>query len=129
MIAVDTNIVVRFLIADDPRQAALAQQRMTEGAFVSPGVLMETEWVLRSSFRLPRQRLADLLHDLIEVASVEFEDRDQLRWAVGRYRLGADWADLLHLIAARAHGRFATFDRDLSRGAGKDAPTAIEVLQ
>ena len=129
MMAVDTNVIVRLLVADDPRQTAAAQRCVAGGVFVSHGVLMEAEWVMRSAYRFSREQIANFLHDLIELRNVEIEDRDELRWAANRYRRGADWADLLHLIAARPHGRFATFDRTLSREAGKDAPTSIEVLQ
>lgn len=129
MIAVDTNVVLRLLVGDNQDQTEVAQRRVAEGVFVSHGVLMETEWVLRAAYRLSRERIADSLSDLIELASVEIEDRDELRWATARYRSGADWADLLHLIAARAQGGFATFDRALPRQAGKGAPTIIEVLE
>jgi predicted nucleic-acid-binding protein len=129
MIAVDTNVVVRLLVADDPDQSAIARRRAAEGIFISHGVLMETEWVLRTGYRLPRGKLADALRDLLELSIAEVEDRDDLRWAVDRYRRGADWSDLLHLIAARAHAGFATFDRALPRESGADAPTTIEVLR
>lgn len=129
MIAVDTNVVLRLLVADDPHQTEVAQRRVAEGVFISPGVLMETEWVMRTAYQIPRERIADLFRDLIELRPIDLENREELRWATDRYRRGADWADLLHLIAARAHGGFATFDRALPRQAGTDAPTIIEVLK
>ena len=128
MIAIDTNVVVRFLVGDDAGQARIAQQRIAGGAFISHGVLMEAEWVMRTAYRLPAARIADAFGDLLEINSVELDDPDDLRWAVSRYRLGADWADLLHLIAARAQPGFATFDRALPKQAGRDAPVAIEIL-
>lgn len=129
MIAVDTNVVLRFLIADDPHQADVARDCVASGIFVSHGVLMETEWVLRTVYRLHRSRIADSLGDFIELEAVHVDDRDDLRWAVERYRLRADWADLLHLIASRAQAEFATFDRLLPKHAGVDAPLTIHVLK
>ena len=128
MIAVDTNVLLRFLLADDPHQTKIADDRVAAGIFVSHGVLMETEWVLRAAYRVKRARIADLLAQLIELDSVETEDRDTLYWALDRYRRGADWADLLHLIACRARPAFATFDRSLAKEAGPDAPVAVQLL-
>jgi predicted nucleic-acid-binding protein len=128
MIAVDTNIVVRFLVADDPHQTKAARDCVAAGIFVAHGVLMESEWVMRTAYRLDRARIADLLGDFLELESVEVEDREALLWASDRYRLGADWADMLHLIASRAQPAFATFDRSLAGDAGKDAPMAIQLL-
>src|SRR4051812_47826423 len=122
MIAVDTNVVVRFLMADDPDQTEVARDCVAAGIFVSHGGLMESEWVMRSAYRMDRARIAALLADFLELGSVEVEDRDALLWASDRYRQGADWADMLHLIASRAQPSFATFDRSLAGAAGKDAP-------
>ena len=128
MIAVDTNVVVRLLVGDDLAQTVAAQRCVAPGAFVSQGVLMEAEWVLRTVYRLTADRIADDLGKLFNLDCVHVEDRELLRWAAERYRGGADWADLLHLIAARGHAGFATFDRALPRQAGKEAPVAIELL-
>ena len=129
MKAIDTNILVRFLVADDEQQAIAATDCITAGAYVSDGVLMETEWVLRSVFHLARSDIAQRLSDVVELRSLAVDDRALLRWAVTRYGAGADWADLLHLIAARGHEGFITFDGKLERRAGPDAPVRIERLQ
>jgi predicted nucleic-acid-binding protein len=129
MIAVDTNVIVRFLVADDSHQARSAQECVAAGAFVSHGVLMEAEWVLRTVYRLAREGIAGGLLDLLDLDCIHAHDDELLRWAIERYRRGADWADLLHLIAARAHAGFVTFDRALNRQAGRDAPVPIEVLR
>jgi predicted nucleic-acid-binding protein len=128
MIAIDTNVVLRFLLGDDPGQAKVAESCVAGGTFVAHGVLMEAEWVMRAGYRLDRTRIADLLVDLLEIDSVELDDREELRWAIDRYRHGADWADLLHLISCRAHPAFATFDRSLAKEAGAKSPVRIELL-
>jgi predicted nucleic-acid-binding protein len=129
MIALDTNVVVRLLVGDHPHQTAVAQSCVAAGAFLSLGVLMEAEWVMRTTYRFSRERIADGFADLFDLDCVQVEESELLRWGIERYRAGADWSDLLHLIAARAHAAFATFDRALPRHAGKDAPVAIEVLK
>lgn len=129
MIAVDTNVIVRFIVDDDPQQGPIAQQCIARGVFVSHGVLMEAEWVMRTLYRMTRAEISGAFLDLLDLGCVEVDDRDLLRWAAERYRGSGDWTDLLHLIASRAHGGFATFDRALPRQAGKDTPTPIEVLR
>jgi predicted nucleic-acid-binding protein len=55
MIALDTNVVVRLLIRDDPAQADLAAQLVRGNqVLLTTTVLLETEWVLRSRCRVPR---------------------------------------------------------------------------
>jgi predicted nucleic-acid-binding protein len=129
MIAVDTNIVVRLAVNDDPQQTSLAAACVAQGAFVSHGVLMETEWVLRTAYGFPRDQIADVMLDFLDLECIVVDQRDDLRWATERYREGADWADLLHLIAARGHAAFVTFDRALPRQAGARTPTKIEILK
>ncbi|MGA9582598.1 MAG: type II toxin-antitoxin system VapC family toxin [Allosphingosinicella sp.] len=127
MIAVDTNIVVRLLVRDNSEQRAKARALLKSGIFISRSVLMETEWVLRSSYRLSRQTINDALADLLALDGVHASDVAMLDWALDRHGAGADWADMLHLIDAQPYKAFATFDRGLSRAAGAEAPVAIEV--
>lgn len=129
MSAVDTNVVVRLIVKDDSEQRAAARALLRDGIFVSHAVLMEAEWVLRSVYGFDRQTIGEALSDLLALAGVDTADTELLRWALDRYRAGADWADMLHLIDARGKGAFVTFDRDLARSAGPDAPTAVRLLK
>jgi predicted nucleic-acid-binding protein len=128
MIAVDPNIVVRFLTRDEPAQSALATECVSRGVFVSDGVLMETEWVLRDAFGWQRARINHALDSFIAIEQVMVAQQDHLLWALERHREGADWADALHLIAARGQTAFATFDRKLARTAAKTSPVPINLL-
>jgi predicted nucleic-acid-binding protein len=127
MIAVDTNVLVRLIVADDPRQAALArhliEEAITEGinCFVSTPVLCELEWVLGSRYRVPRAEFAAVLKRLLDQAIFVFEDRGVLLQALATYRQGrAQFAD--YLIGAKAQAAGATttwtFDRALRTSAG-----------
>lgn len=129
MIAVDTNIVVRFIVADDLRQAAIAQAQIERGVFLSFGVLMETEWVLRHSYGFDREQVAQELMKLVELERVEVPQPEHLLWALARHREGADLADMLHLVAARGRTAFATFDRALAKAADPGAPLPIKLLE
>ena len=126
MRAVDTNVVVRLVIAeDDPAQTARAEAELDRGLFVSHGVLMETEWVLRGFYKLGRAEISDALAYLIDHPAVVTEQAPALRWALDRYGNGADFADMLHLVASAPHDEFASFDARLSRHAGINAPVRV----
>lgn len=128
MIAVDTNVIVRLIAADDEGQVqralVLAAQ---ETFFVSFTVLVEVDWVLRSRYGYDRTAIVQALTALPELVTIQFEDDDDVRWAVDRYTQGGELADYLHIAAARPIGRFASFERRLARRAGDDAPAVVEI--
>jgi len=111
---IDTNVLVRFLTRDDAEQAQAAEKCIASGAWVSNGVLMETEWVLRSTYLWRPARIADAFELLLTLEPVSAERPADIVWAIARFREGFDWADMLHLRAAQGRGEFATFDRMLA---------------
>lgn len=116
MIALDTNVLVRVITLDDPQQAARAVQLMeSDRLWLSKTVLLELEWVLRYSYQLSRETIAQTLRDLLGNRRIEIEDRAGVVKAFRWYRAGLDLADALHLASAASADRFATFDRQLSR--------------
>jgi predicted nucleic-acid-binding protein len=127
MIAVDTNVLVRLLVADDEDQLALAERLLEtareEGTscFVSDPVLCELEWVLVSRYRARRSDVAAVFEGLVEDAGLVFENREALLMAIRSYKESrADLSE--HLIGAKAHAFGAattwTFDRALGRCPG-----------
>jgi len=127
VIAIDTNVLVRLVVADDPQQAALARRLIEdavgEGAtcYVSTPVLCELEWVLVSRYRVPRTEIAAVLTRLLDNGAFVFKERNVLLQALAAYRQGrAAFAD--HLIGAKAQAFGATttwtFDRGLRNCAG-----------
>jgi predicted nucleic-acid-binding protein len=129
MKAIDTNIVLRLIIDDDPAQAALAARTVRDAVFIPITVLLEVAWVLGSVYEQDRTHCAEALLRLLDVPTVMVEDEATVRWALERYRdHGADIADMLHLVAARSAAAFVTFDRKLTAQAGSDSPTVVKVL-
>lgn len=126
--AVDTNLLARFVMRDDPMQADLAESVLRDGAFVPLTVFLEFAWLLGSRYRLERAEIVHALEAILELPSVSVAERAGVAWAVGRYRKGADLADMIHLVAARSRSAFVTFDRSLAKSAGRDAPVAVETL-
>lgn len=123
MIALDTNVLVRFLVEDDAEQA-LAALGLLEGltaeqpAFVCREVMVELVWVLERVYRLPRTRIASVLQALIATKGLEIEAANDVARACSRYRLGeAGFADLMIVFAAersRASPLY-TFDQQFAR--------------
>ncbi|HET7054998.1 MAG TPA: type II toxin-antitoxin system VapC family toxin [Thermomicrobiales bacterium] len=121
MIAIDTNVLVRFLVGDDPEQLerAAALVRRNE-IFVGLTVLLETEWVLRSAYGATRDEIVVAFRGVAGLRNVNVEAPAILMDAINALEQGMDFADALHLAGA-AHASaaaFATFDEDLRKRAG-----------
>ena len=118
MLAVDTNVVVRYLTGDHPKQSAKARVLIdSEDIFVCTTVLLETEWVLRHTYGFPRERVADALDHLLALDQATVERADVARQALEWHRQGLDLADAMHLAASAGATEFVTFDRGLAREA------------
>ena len=115
MLAVDTNLVVRYLTRDDARQFARAEAVIEgrETTYVSLTVLLETEWVLRSSYRYSRGRVVHALRAFAGLPSVALEDAALASQALDWAEQGMDLADALHLAKAQSCEAFITFDQHL----------------
>jgi predicted nucleic-acid-binding protein len=124
--AVDTNILARFILADDETQSAIAQDVIRSGVYVSLSVWMELVWLLEARYRLSRSNVADALDAVMRMVVVSTPD-DAL-WALDRYRFGADFADMVHLAEVRTHEAFLTFDRALEKDAGPASLVPVELL-
>jgi predicted nucleic-acid-binding protein len=110
MIAIDTNIVVRYLTGDHPEQSARALVDAGP-VFVPVTVLLEAEWVLRSAYRLPAPEIARALRAFGGLPSVTFDDALMVAEALDRAERGMDFADALHLGKAGGCESFVTFDQ------------------
>jgi predicted nucleic-acid-binding protein len=126
--SVDTNVLARFLVRDDPAQTAIADGVMGSEVMLTATVLLETAWLLASRYGQSRAQVAGALTEVIRMNNVAVGDAPRMLWAIGRMAKGADFADMLHLIESRDAGRFTTFDRALARNAGGEAPIEIETL-
>ena len=115
MIAIDTNVVVRFLLNDDPDQAERARRLIeAEEVFVPTSVLLETEWVLRGAYKRPQALILELLRAFLGLPNVTVQDWQVATMALEWAERGMDFADALHLAGCHSCDAFATFDRHLS---------------
>ena len=123
MIAVDTNVLVRYLVGDDAEQANAARallERLTpeRPGFICRQVAVEVVWVLERAYRFTRVQIADVLVELIATDSIVVEAADDMARAAYDYRQGGvGFADLMILSAAEREGAVPlhTFDRQLAR--------------
>jgi predicted nucleic-acid-binding protein len=114
MLAIDTNIVVRYLARDDPDQSARARALIdAEQVFVATTVLLETEWVLRSAYRFTGERLVAALRAFAGLPGVTLEDPALVAKALDWTERGMNFADALHLAKSGGCEAFVTFDRPL----------------
>ena len=133
MIAVDTNVLVRFLVRDSvtPEQsdAAVAELRRAQEAgdrvFVPIVSLLETVWVLSSRMKAPKADILDMLNALLAETFIVVDRHGAVLRAVARWRTGsAGFADYLALSLATDEGatELLTFDRKLLQEGGTRAP-------
>lgn len=111
MRAVDTNVLARYYLRDDPAQARLAEKILAAGnVFVPKTVVLELEWVLRSVAEQPAGKVIDCLAHLVALPGITVEDQEQVEMALGHCRQGVDFADALHHAASHACSEMLTFD-------------------
>ena len=120
MLAIDTNVIVRYLVNDDPKQATIARKLIDGRAvWVSRTVVLESEWVLRSGYDLDASTVNGALGAFLALPTVTVETPSIVKQALEAAALGMDFADALHLAACQEGMAFATFDRRLVTRARK----------
>lgn len=127
MIAVDTNVLVRFLVRDDQAQAARARRLIDacveagDPCLVSNPVLCELEWVLESVYHASRADVVAAVRALLSTPPFEMEDVRVAERAVRLYSKGkGDLSDYLLGEVGRSRGARTTytFDRGLRKAEG-----------
>lgn len=130
MLAVDTNVVVRYLTGDNPKQARVAERLVRESEIrLLSTVVLETEWVLRSLYGYSREHVHAGLSAFAGLASVTVDDPERIARALDWFGQGMDFADAMHLAGCGDGEAFATFDRKLKTAAGKAKAGVVECLR
>jgi predicted nucleic-acid-binding protein len=115
VLAVDTNVIVRYLTRDDAEQFARASALIgSEDIYVCTTVLLETEWVLRRGYRFSRERIIAALAAFSGLPRVTLEDPTVAARALDWMRNGMDFADALHLAQAEGCEAFVSFDQQFA---------------
>jgi predicted nucleic-acid-binding protein len=124
MIGIDTNLLLRLIVGDEPKQAATAREFLRERCsaddpgFVCHIVLIELVWTLARAYGHPRERIAAAIEQILETAQLDVESSNDVAAAVKDYRNGtADFADCLLVRVNSASGcsHTVTFDRKAAK--------------
>ncbi len=123
---IDTNVVVRLLTADDPKQAEAAR-RVVEGGdiFIPMTVMLETEWVLRAGYGFQAAQITAAIRGVAGLPGVSVEQPARLAAALEWMEDGMDFADALHLAGSGHCSAFLTFDRKFARRASKSGAIPV----
>lgn len=119
MIGLDTNVLVRYIVQDDPAQAAAAakliESRCTadDPGLVSSVVLCELAWVLGRGYRVDRRALAEVIRSILSAEELQTDEPEAAWRALRLFESGsADYADYLIGASNREHGAGVTFTFD-----------------
>lgn len=119
MRAVDTNVLVRLIARDDPKQVATAEVFVAKGAWVPHLALAEATWVLASVYDLGPDAIATAVEMLVNHQHLTIQNEDTVTAAVKQFRRrpAVGFSDCLMVEVARkaGHGPLATFDKDLGK--------------
>jgi predicted nucleic-acid-binding protein len=118
MIAVDTNVLVRLLTNDNPKQAAAARLLFeAETIWIAKTVLLETAWVLHSLYGFEENEICDAFTRLLGLRNVLAEDEQSVAAALVLASQGIQFADALHLSSRPPGSAFISLDRSFVRRA------------
>jgi predicted nucleic-acid-binding protein len=127
VIGIDTNVLVRYIVQDDPKQSKAAARFIeSECSVDAPGwisqvVLCELVWVLESAYRCGKGTIVNVLQQVLSTAEFRVEVQESALKSLRRYMAGsADFSDYLIQEANQATGCEATvtFDKQAAEGAG-----------
>lgn len=126
MIGLDTNVILRYIMQDDPaqaRQATVLIESLTadEPGFIPMIVLVEMVWVLFSAYRLSRDQVVQVLEQLAQLKEIRLDSTDLVLKALRTFKAGtADFSDCLieRIAANQGCHKTVTFDVAAAKSAG-----------
>jgi predicted nucleic-acid-binding protein len=119
MRAVDTNVLVRLITRDDPKQVAAAEAFAANGAWVSHLALAEATWVLAAVYDLGASEIARAVEMLLNHKDITLQESEVVAGALEHFQrkpaLGFSDCLLLEVARKAGHLPLGTFDRDLGK--------------
>lgn len=120
MISIDTNVLVRLVTNDDPRQANRARALIEANEILlTSTVLLESEWVLRAGYGFSCEQILQAFRNVLGLPQVQIESAEAIDRAFVWWASGLDFADALHAALSESAQQFATFDSKLIKRAKK----------
>lgn len=112
MIAVDTDVLVRLLTGDEPKQEAAVRSLFGDGSiWIAKTVLLETGWVLRSLYGFEESSIREAFTKLLGLKNVHAEDESAVAAALTLTEHGIELADAMHLSSRPPGVGFVSFDK------------------
>lgn len=128
MTAVDTNILVRFLVKDDKSQYESASEIFrSQEVFIPRTVILEAEWVLRYVYDYDSLEILAAFKSLFGLSNIHTEDFHIMSEALSMAENGLDFADALHLASSRGADKFMSLDKSFVKKAGLLTRLKIEI--
>ena len=130
MIAVDTNVLVRLLTSDEPKQAAAARSLFaSEPIWIAKTVLLETCWVLRSLYGFEESAIRDAFVKVLGLHNVHAEDESAVVSALALVTQGIEFADAMHLSSRPVDSAFISFDKAFVQRARRAGVSGISGIR
>lgn len=118
MVAIDTNVIVRFLTRDDESQYQAAFRLIdTNEIFIPDTVILETEWVLRFAYEFGSTEICDAFTKLFGLKNIHVSAPHSILHTIEWHRQGVDFSDAMHLALSEQYARFFTFDKNFVKKA------------
>jgi len=129
MIAVDTNVLVRLLTGDEPKQqAAVRSLFASETIWIAKTVLLETGWVLRSLYGFEERAIYEAFTKLLGLKNVHAEDESSVAAALALTTHGIELADAMHLSSRPPDVVFVSFDKSFVQRAKRAKVSGISTM-
>ena len=118
MVAVDTNVVVRLLVGDDPTHLEKSKLVFSlPRVFIPDTVLLETEWVLRYAYELTPSQIRTGLKKLLGLENIHVANQKAIAAAIDWHEKGLDFSDAFHLALSQENENMKSFDKDFVKKA------------
>ena len=128
MVALDTNIVIRFLTKDDREQFLTSKTIFaTQEIFLADTVLLETGWVLRYAYAYEPAQISAAIRKLCGLPNVHLADAERVLLALAAVEAGLYWADAFHLACAESCTSLLTFDQRFANRASRWGGVPVEL--
>ncbi len=115
MIAVDTNVIIRFLTRDNERQYKKSYSIFNvQEIFIPDTVILETEWVLRYAYNFEPEDICNAFVSLFGLKNVHLSNPSLIVQAIEWHRQGMDFSDAMHLSHCQQYEKLYTFDKKFS---------------
>jgi predicted nucleic-acid-binding protein len=131
MIALDTEILLRLVVNDDPKLGRQAVQLIDSGAafFVPLTVSLELEWMLRGVYKLEASTVVNIFEALLSIRNVSFQNDADLAAALKLLAQGMAFTDALHLLSSAKCDHMITFDMKFAQAAKRSTnPQEVKLL-